>query len=86
VQWVILLLAVTVIILWVFLPDMLPLCGVCGKKKPRPFFRIHTTVSVGPGYRGKKSACRKCCRKYGLWSVQDLTLLQKARRKAKWNK
>lgn len=69
-----------VILLLLFLPDLLPRCSCCGKLKPRPFIRIHRPVGLNPGYRGNRSVCIKCCRKYDITALSDLNRLNVIKR------
>jgi len=72
-----------VILFFLYLPDLFPSCECCGKKKPRPFFRIHRVVSLSPGYRGCRSVCARCCRKYDLKDLKDLDRLIQINRKVR---
>ncbi|HEY8348877.1 MAG TPA: hypothetical protein VIM13_03485 [Clostridia bacterium] len=72
-----------VILFFLYLPDLFPSCACCGKKKPRPFFRIHKAVSLSPGYRGCRSVCTKCCRKHDLKDLNDLDRLIQINRKVR---
>lgn len=69
-----------VILLLLFLPELLPRCSCCGKLKPRPFIRIHRPVGLNPGYRGNRSVCIKCCRKYDITVLSDLDRLNVIKR------
>lgn len=64
-----------------FLPDLLPRCSCCLRLKPRPLFRIHKAVGLNPGYRGYRSVCKKCCRKYDINGLSDLDRLKSIRRR-----
>lgn len=66
-----------------FIPDMFPKCSCCFKKKFRPFFKIHKSISINPGYGGSRSVCIKCCRKYGIEELKDLDRLILIKRKLK---
>lgn len=82
--WWLLIAVVSAIILFrMFLPDLLPRCACCGKLKPRFFIRIHKPVSLHPGYRGTRSVCVRCCRKYDIESLADLERVNRIRRRLK---
>lgn len=72
-----------IILFFLYLPELFPLCACCGKKKPRLFFRIHRAVSLNPGYKGCRSVCTKCCRKYDLNDLKELDRLMQVSRKLK---
>ncbi|HOQ08156.1 MAG TPA: hypothetical protein PK127_09735 [Clostridiales bacterium] len=72
-----------VILFFLYLPELFPSCACCGKKKPRPFFRIHRAVSLSLGYRGCRSVCTKCCRKHDLKDLKDLDRLVRINRKVR---
>jgi hypothetical protein len=75
------ILAVSMLLLYI--PDLFPECSCCHAKKFRPLFRIHKAVDINLGYGGNRSACRKCCKKYGIENLKDLDRLIVARNKAK---
>lgn len=64
-----------------YIPELFPRCACCEKNKPRPFFRIHRAVSISPGFKGNKSVCIKCCRKYEINSLNDLDKLAVIKRR-----
>ena len=66
-----------------YIPELFPGCSCCGKKKFRPFIRIHRAVSLNPGYGGCRSVCRKCCLKYDLKDLADLDRFIEVRRKVR---
>jgi hypothetical protein len=66
-----------------FLPELFPSCSCCGKIKPRPFFKIHRAIGISPGYRGSKSVCIRCCRKYDINTIADLDKITDIKRKLK---
>jgi len=72
-----------IILFFLYIPELFPLCSCCNKKKFRPFFKIHRAVSINPGYRGCRSVCRKCCRKYDLKDLSDLDKLMHITKKLK---
>lgn len=72
-----------IILFFLYIPDLFPQCSCCGKKKFRFFFRIHKVVGISPGYRGCRSVCRKCCKKYDLKDLSDLDKLMSITRKLK---
>lgn len=74
------LLAVLLLLL-LFLPDLLPRCSCCLRLKPRPLIRIHRAVGLNPGYKGYRSVCKKCCRKYDISELSDLDRLKRIRRR-----
>lgn len=67
------------------IPDLYPLCACCHSKKLRPFFKIHKAVSINPGYRGSRSVCRKCSKKFRIDDLSDLDRIIKMRRKIKYS-
>jgi hypothetical protein len=81
--WQLFFILAFIILTFMFLPDIFPNCACCGRKKPRPFFMIHKVVGLSPGYRGNRSVCTKCCRKYGIKSLKDLEQVRSIRRKLK---
>jgi len=81
--WDLLAIMTIIVLLFMYLPDIFPVCACCGKKKPRPFFRIHKVVGLSPGYRGNRSVCIKCCRKYGINSLKDLEQVRDIKRRLK---
>ncbi len=66
-----------------YIPELFPRCSCCGRKKFRPFIRIHKAVDINPGYSGCRSVCRKCCIKYDLKDLADLDRFIKVRRKVR---
>lgn len=68
-----------------FIPEIFPVCSCCGKKKFRAFIKISKAVKIHPGYSGSKSVCRKCCRLYGIETLQDLKKVLSIRRKIEIN-
>ncbi len=72
-----------VILSFFYIPDMFPLCSCCSRKKFRPFFKIHKAVAINPGYKGCRSVCKKCCRKYDLKDLKDLDKLMRISRKVR---
>lgn len=72
-----------IILFLLYIPDMFPKCSCCGKKKFKPFFRIHRVVGINPGYGGSRSVCNKCCVEYGIETLDDLDRLMDIRRKMK---
>lgn len=66
-----------------FLPELFPSCGCCHKVKPRPFFKIHMAIGISPGYKGSKSVCHKCCKKYEINTLDDLSRIVDIKRKLK---
>lgn len=70
-----------VILFFLYIPELFPYCACCRKKKPRPFFRLHKAVGLSPGYRGCRSVCSKCCRKYDLNDFRDLDRFMEVSRK-----
>jgi len=74
--------AISAIILFLlFLPDIMPRCSCCEKLKLRPFIRIHRGVAMNPGYRGNRSVCTKCCRRYNIETLSDLDRIISIKRK-----
>lgn len=67
----------------IFLPDILPKCDCCSTYKPRMFIKIHKTVKITLGYKGVKSICKKCCKKYGLSDYDDYLKLLHSKKLAK---
>ena len=72
-----------IILFFLYLPELFPSCACCGKKKTKPFFRIHRAVSLSPGYKGCRSVCTRCCRKHDLNDLKDLDRLSQISRKVK---
>ncbi len=68
-----------------FVPEVFPVCSCCGKKKFIMFFKINKAIKIHPGYSGSKSVCRKCCRLYGIETLQDLQKVLNIRRKIELN-
>lgn len=62
-----------------FLPEMMPRCTLCGKYKFRPFFKLHITAGMRPGYSSYRSACRKCCAKFNIHGMIDFDTVRKIR-------
>jgi hypothetical protein len=81
--WQLFLIIAAIILFFMFLPDIFPKCECCGRKKPRPFFRLHKVVGLSPGYRGNKSVCTKCCRRYDIESLKDLDQVRAVKRRLK---
>lgn len=69
--WVIII-AASIAIFIAYIPELFPRCSCCEHIKPRPFFRIHRAVGINPGFKGNRSVCIKCCRKYDINSLGDL--------------
>lgn len=82
-KFLLLIIVFFIILLFLYIPDMFPLCSCCNKKKFRPFFRIHKAVGIHPGYKGCRSVCTKCCRKYDLKDLKDLDRLIHISRKVR---
>ncbi len=82
-KFLLLVIIFLVILFFLYIPDMFPLCSCCNRKKFRPFFRIHKAVRINPGYKGCRSVCTKCCRKYDLKDLNDLDRLMHISRKVK---
>ena len=78
--WFIIASAVIAIIIS-FIPELFPRCACCLRIKPRPFIRIHKAVSLSPGFKGNKSVCTKCCRKYDINNLNDLDKITVIKRK-----
>ena len=60
------------ILTFLYIPELFHLCTCCKRKKFRLLIRIHKAVSISPGYKGCRSVCKKCCRKYNLNTFDDL--------------
>lgn len=69
----------------IFLPDIFPKCDCCNTYKPRMLIKIHKTVRIALGYKGLKSICNKCCKKYGLTDYDDYLKLIHSKKIAKIN-
>lgn len=74
-----------VLVCIMFYADFFPKCSLCGKIKPRAFFKIHKIFRVLPGYKGNRSACYKCCRKYDIHNIKDLIGVKKIKRNVEIN-
>lgn len=72
--WPLIIMTVALLLL-LFLPDLIPRCSSCNRLKPRTLIRIHKPVGLSPGYRGNRSVCIKCCRKYNISTLSDLDRL-----------
>jgi len=84
-RWHIFFTISALIMFLLFLPDIMPRCSCCGRLKPRPFIRIHRGIGMNPGYRGNRSVCTKCCRKYDIESLSDLDRIADIKRKLRLN-
>ena len=69
--WFIIIAALSAIII-AYLPELFPRCSCCERIKARPFFRLHRAVGISPGFKGNRSVCTKCCRKYDIKDLNDL--------------
>lgn len=69
------------VLIFLYIPELFPLCSCCKRKKFRPFIKIHKAVGISPGYSGCRSVCRKCCTRYDLKDLDDLDRLIKVRHK-----
>ena len=80
-MYIFIIASATIAILTAFFPELFPSCSCCRKIKPRPFFKIHRAIGISPGYRGSKSVCTKCCRKYDISTISDLDKVTDIKRK-----
>jgi len=70
-----------ILLIFMFLPDILPYCQCCKKVKLRLLFRIHKPKGVLPGHSGNISICKKCCKKYCLDSIEEYKTIRDIKRK-----
>ncbi|WP_170137980.1 hypothetical protein [Anaerobacterium chartisolvens] len=77
---VLMLAVLALIIILVFLPDIFPFCSSCKRIKPRTAFKIHKPLSPIPGYSSNKSVCKKCCMKYGIYSLSEFKRLERIKK------
>lgn len=71
-MYLIIIASASIAIFLAYIPELFPRCSCCGKIKPRPFIRIHRAVGISPGFKGNRSVCTKCCRKYEISTLSDL--------------
>jgi hypothetical protein len=71
----------SLLLIVVFFPDLFPRCSNCKKIKPRFMFRIHKNVSLRLGYKANRSVCKKCCRKYDLYTLNEYERYESLREK-----
>lgn len=82
-MYVFIITAAAIAILIAYIPELFPLCSCCEKIKPRPFIRMHRAVSISPGFKGNRSVCIKCCRKYDINNFNDLDKLTVIKKRLK---
>jgi hypothetical protein len=78
---IILLITIFLLFLLVFFSDLFPKCSMCRKIKFRPFFRLHKSGSILPGYHASKSVCKKCCSKFNIHSFNDYEYIKRLKMK-----
>lgn len=71
----------TVLFFILFLPDLLPYCRSCKRLKLRWQFKYHQTGRSPSGYASNMSLCTKCCRKFGINSMEEARQLVNIRKK-----
>ena len=82
-MYLFIILAAAIAIFIAYIPELFPHCSCCEKVKPRPFIRLHRAVSISPGFKGNRSVCIRCCRKYDIDSLNDLDKLAIIKRRLK---
>lgn len=82
-MYILIMISALAAIIITFIPELFPYCSCCQKVKPRFSIKIHKAIGISPGYRGSKSVCTKCCRKYNITSIADLDRVTDIKRKLK---
>ena len=68
----------------IFIPEIFPKCGNCGRIRPRFNFRLHKSISLRLSRKGNISVCRKCYDNENITSFDKLKKVNEIKKRSEW--